>query len=339
MNPRHPSLPHAKNFPVFKPNDKQIVKVITSTSIAPSAKEQAADLVDAWISENSDFDLQYKTVAVEVPWYYWIQPQTVLVGVMDRIAKDAKGTFGCEWKSAKEPQKNANGEDSAWWNEEVWLKSISEGTQLSIYGLAMLKAHFVPKGVKGPGWMPSVSNPRILVRAAVKSNPVRFWPTNPDDGIFEFPDRYLTDIVTPALIAKAEQLRAAKLSRQIPWALPGNHCFNRFRKECPYHQQFCLSHKHPSSKPRDIFDEQDPGYAAFLASGALKKKDDPNLIVLSASSFDTAQQCPERYRILVGGYAPKEQDPNLDTGTGMHAGVAEFYRQQMKHQGLTHKGK
>lgn len=310
-------------------NSEDIIESIVNAPIAPSAKEIAGELVDAWIEENGEFDSQYETLAVESPWYLWLDTDTLAVGVMDRIARDKVGIFSGEWKSTKPPQKNKDGRDSAWWNESLWLEGISGGTQLAIYALGLSRGTFILEDNRL--WTPKVSNPRIMVRAAVKDSPVYFWPTNPEDGVFQFPEPYLQKVYS-ALRARAEQLRAARRSGLLPWALPGNHCTNRFRKLCPYHDEFCRVGNHPSDDPKTIFDESDPGSAAIKwgLRNSKRPKADPDLIIFSASSFDTAQQCPERYRILTGGYQEKEPDSNLEIGTGLHIGLAQFYKQQMK---------
>ena len=310
-------------------NSEDIIESIVNAPIAPSAKEIAGELVDAWIEENGEFDSQYETLAVESPWYLWLDSHTLLVGVMDRIARDEQTIFGCEWKTTAEPKKNKDGSDSAWHNEEKWLEDISTGTQLAIYGLAMREGTFVLPDRK---WQPKLLNPRIMVRAAVKSSPVIFWPTNREDGVFQFPDVYL-DKVSRALLSKAAQIRAAREAKHIPWALPGNHCTNRFRRLCPYHEEYCIKGKNPFDRPRTVFDESDPGFAGVKAAfeGCTKDEiNDPYIVIFSASSFDTAQQCPERYRLLVGGYIQKEPDANLDIGSGLHIGVASYYRQGMR---------
>jgi hypothetical protein len=324
--------------PPYNPNE--IIDSIVNAPISPSAREIAGDLVDAWIQENGEFDAQYETLAVESPWYLWLDSNTLLVGVMDRIAKDELGPFGCEWKSAKEPQKNKDGRDSAYWNEEVWLQGISTGTQVAIYGLALYEACFVLPN--GRVWVrEKIDNPRIMVRAAVKSSPVVFWPTNREDGVFSYPNAYLKK-VRGALLSKAAQIRAARETTLLPWALPGNHCTNRFRKLCPYYEKFCIEGLHPADKPKTIFDESDPGFAGVKAAFAGCTQDeinDPYNVIFSASSYDTSQQCPERYRILTGGYDEKEQDAALDTGTGMHIGLSSYYRQSMRRIQGTHEHK
>ena len=318
----------------------QIISSIVNAPISPSSREIAAELVDAWIQEHGAFDEQFETLAAEAPWYLWLDKDTLLVGVIDRIARDDEDILGTEWKSAKSPQQNKDGSDSAWWNEEVWLEGISTGTQLAIYGLALSRGTFVLDDGRRL-WIPKVRNPRMLVRAAVKCSPPRFWPTNFEDGVFRFPEAYLKKVYD-ALRAKAEQLRAARRSTLIPWALPGNHCTNRFKKLCPYHKDFCVAGKHPADVPKTVFDESDPGSVAiqYALRNSKQPKNNPDLIIFSASSFDTSQQCPERYRLLMGGYTEKEQDANLEIGTGLHTGLAQFYRQQMKaHNGKPRKHK
>jgi hypothetical protein len=312
-----------------------IVKAIMAAKISPSAREEAARLTDAWIQQFSEFDAQFKTLYVEVPWFYWADKNTLVVGVMDLIIQDKIGILGSEHKTVKEPKKNKDGEDSQWWNEERWLEQISNTPQLSFYALAMLKGSFVTDAKKGTTKVLNVHNPRILVRAAVKANQPRFWPTDPSNGVFQFPDLYLDKIVHPAIIARAHAIRAMRASGKIPWALPGFQCENKFHKLCPYYDEFCLPHKHPKSGAM-LFDSNDPGYVAIKYAGVDIHPDHPNhaydpnpdLVIFSASSYQTDLQCSERYRILttIGG---GEETAELEIGQGLHSGIAQFYREQM----------
>jgi PD-(D/E)XK nuclease superfamily len=308
---------------------RKVIQAILNAPISPSAKEEAAILAEAWIEQFAEFDRPFKTLAVEVPFFLWLDGNTLLVGVMDRLARDKLGIIGSEWKTCKAPTRNKDGEDSAWWNEEKWLEQIMNTPQLSIYGLAMLRGSFVidPSPRKPKIEIFGVHNPRILTRAAVKDSPPRFWPTDPADGIFEFPDSYLEKIVAPSILARAAGIRAMRATGSVPWALPGFQCENKFHKMCPYHEEFCLPHKHPKSG-RMVFDSNDPGYVAISFSGVKLDNPDPDLVIFSASSYQTALQCDEKYRILttIGG---GEETAELEIGTGLHSGVAAFYKGQM----------
>lgn len=307
----------------FTPNLAKITAAILAAKIAPTARETAAEIVDAWIQTNGEYDATYRTVAVETPWAYRLQPKTWLVGVMDRHAQDDAGLLGCEWKTGKEPKQNRDGQDSAWWNEDVWLEQMRDGVQLAVYGIALRKGIFYGKG--RPYKIHHMHNPRILIRLAVKSQPPRFWPTKPEDGIFQFPGTYL-DIVERSLIARAEAIRAARRSEMIPWAVPGIHCENKFHRKCA-HLETCLEHKNPPNVHGQIFDPNDPGSAAIVAAGI--PVNDPETVILSASSIQASQECLEKYRIHSVSVGEKESDEGLDVGTGVHCGVAEYYRQQM----------
>lgn len=74
----------------------------------------------------------------------------------------------------------------------------------------------------------------------------------------------------------------------------------------------------------------DPGWQAIAASEA--DLDDPELVVLSASSYGDWLWCPERFRLLMGDYGKAEESFELMVGSCYHKGVAEIGRQLMEAQ-------
>src|SRR5581483_3358829 len=311
----------------FSIDEQRIFEAIMSVDAPPMAKEQGAELVDAWIRTFGPADMQLEITAVELGFIVYVDALTAVIGVQDMIARDAVGYFGNEWKSAKEP-KRYNGKDSWWWNGDVWLQDIASGAQIRIYALALNQGTFYEKDSKRVIEF-SQSNPRIRVRAAVKSSPPRFWPED-DPGVYEFNADALASIAD-GLRAKAEQIRCVRRGGIVPWQLTGKQC-HQFGNECPYYAKFCTTAKHPvglegNEKLTVQFDMSDPAAEAALPFIPEKLLANPDFVVLSASQYTLASDCAEKYRIVNSGLAPKYATDEQATGTVMHAGLAEFYRQ------------
>lgn len=317
-----------------------IIQAVVDSGVSPVAAEGGATLVDAWIMEKGPIDITRKVLAVELGFILWLDELTVAIGVQDAVFLDDKGHLGGEWKSAKEPRKDARGRETAWWNEDVWRRELSSGPQVGLYALALQRATYIEKAT-GRQFQFNEPKPRILVRAAVKSNPVRFWPSDPTDPetpeIFEFDQNALNSIVN-AIRAKAAQIRCARRAGLVPWQLPGEQCF-RFNKTCRFYAPYCSKHIHPDTlegndKLLAKFDQDDPAAQAALPHVDADKLANPDLVIISASQYKTASVCAEEYRIVNGTLVDdkKEDSLSLDTGTAMHAGLAEFYRQVQEWQ-------
>ena len=268
-------------------------------------------------------DARDKTFAVELGFHVWLDEQTLVIGVQDRIAEDKDGYYGCEWKTAKEPKKNRNGEDSAWWNERVWENELTNGPQLAIYALAQNRGTFFRRD--GTAFHLGVSSPRIYVRAVVKSVPCVFW----GDKMVSFSEAQLENTVQ-GLLTKAETIRRLRRYSHVPWQLPGKQCF-AFNRECGLFEKWCGKGLHPTTVTSVRFDPGDPAATLALPHLPASVWTREDLVILSASSYTTASDCLEKYRIISGALTGggKDSSLELDTGTVLHAGVAEAYRQLM----------
>ncbi len=78
-----------------------ITAAVNALNIPATAKIKGLELIEAWIPQAAAFDAQFPTVGVELPFFILLDEYTVVVGVQDRVALDAAGLFGCEWKSTK----------------------------------------------------------------------------------------------------------------------------------------------------------------------------------------------------------------------------------------------
>jgi hypothetical protein len=308
-------------------NLERVTQAIVDSGIGPVAAEEGARLVAAFIDAAPRFpDTGWKTLAVEVPWYMMLRPKTLVVGVMDRIPIDPDGNiWGCEWKSRKEPRMTKAGVPYKGDSEQDWLAEISSGQQVRIYALAMRRAHFVWEDKLSSTLWDGAQLPRLIVRAVVKAVPAYVWPTRPEDGQFTFPEPYL-DATEAALVNAAEAIRAARKTGLVPHSLLGLHCINKYNRLCDFHEPFCSKGLHPIGETWTSPNSTDPGWKAIEASGA--DLSDPDVVVLSASSYGTWAQCPEQYRILVAGLGAPQESMALDVGTGLHSGVAQFFREQ-----------
>jgi hypothetical protein len=311
---------------------ERVIGALLEAPVSPSARESAAPLIEKWIEVWGEKDAQDKTVAVECGFHIWVDSDTLVIGVQDRIAEDSAGFKGCEWKTAKEPKKYANGNDTPWWNEGVWLREISEGPQIAIYALAMKRGIYFPK--QGNPFKLSVGgkNPRVLVRAVVKSSPPRFWPSDSGQSVFEFTPSHLA-AVEGALLAKAVTIRALRKQTNKPWQLPGKHCFE-FGRECQFFEKYCGAHQAPVLPGKNLFfNPSDPAYQLALPYVGKDELANPELVILSASSYQLASSCLEKFRIISGAVGGKDESLALDVGSAFHAGVGEFYKILMEEQG------
>jgi hypothetical protein len=299
-------------------DEAKIINEIIAAGVSPVSAEHGGELVEAWINKFYVEDIKIDTMAVEMGFVLWPDANTLVIGVMDRVARDADGILGSEWKSTS---------GSKWWTEEKWLKEISNGSQLATYAWALKEGLFLernPLGGEPTVYNFNVDNPRIMVRAAVKSRPCDFWPHNPKDGLFRF-DNESIEFTKNAYRNMAEQIRALRKTRLYPWQLTGKQCFN-FNRTCGFFET-CSTHSHPIETPKTIFDPHDPAAKLALAFVDARLLANPELVILSASQYANAASCKEKYRLVSGAIGEKENDIALETGSALHAGLGEYYRQ------------
>src|ERR1700688_737427 len=333
-----------------------ITAAVNALNIPATAKIKGLELIEAWIQQAAAFDAQFPTVGVELPFFILLDEYTVVVGVQDRVALDAAGLFGCEWKSTKGTTK--------FWNEDKWVASMLRGQQMSVYGLAQREGYFswpnvdrasglicgidVPNenhemimgqtlGMLGttiggcyPLWRPKVKKPRIMIRAITKETPSVIWPTSgPGDAIFEISKKRLDD-TRAALVNRAAVIRTMRLSKRVPWQLTGMHCEDRFSHEmCPFYEigedAACHRGVHPETpEAGGGFSEDDPGSKALRAAESLMhvKLTDPRVVVLSSSSYDDGSKCAEHFRRVTISGSQINDKTEMQIGTALHMGLA-----------------
>lgn len=290
----------------------RVTQAILSCDVMPTARELAAPLVEAYLDRLHTFpEISYQITAVERPWNVWIDKHTLLVGVNDVEMEDSEGrTLLCEWKTRRAPKLKRDGTPYAGDDEDGWLEEISNGPQLAIYAASK------------PG-------SRIMVRAAIKSTPVAFWPVTFEKGVFEFPQAYLWN-VQAALVSKAAQIRAARKGPQ-PYQLTGTHCTNMYRRVCEFKESVCDKLAYPIVEA-SIFDPENPAFKALIEIDDPVRLQDPELVILSASGYQDACQCIQRHHLVNGGFYPKQAAIELEIGTVYHAALASIYTQLMERQ-------
>lgn len=293
----------------------KIVQSIKASGVSGVAAIEGARLAQHWIEEAGEFDAQFPTIAAEVPFFVILDGYTILVGMMDRIAYGGNGgVFGSEWKTTKGTTK--------WWNEDKWIEEIKNGTQISIYGLGLRKGTFL---LRGGAIMRKfdVERPHILVRAITKEKPPQLWGVNPP-AFFEIPEKRL-ETIENTIILRGRQIRAAKMSKISPWAVPGLHCRDRFHlgEKCRFHEPYCSKGIHP--KGEVMMSADDPGHLSIDTALDLlhTNSSDPRVVILSASAFSDYEDCPEKYRLTAIKGA--EESIDLAKGTALHAGVKAYY--------------
>lgn len=299
-------------------NIERIEEAILAVPASPLAKEEGARLVQAFMERHAESDSQrFAVLDVERPWHLWLDEWTLLVGCKDAKFDDGQETplLG-EWKSHKEPRRTKAGEIYKGEGPADWLEKMANGPQLGIYALHEVETT-------------GAEYARVMVRAAVKSSPVELWPPNEADGIFILNRDYLMHLKN-ALLVRAKQIRAAKMSGLVPWEwVSGYRCNHIYGKPCQFLGD-CMKHEHPTGQ-KQAFNADDPGAAAILDAlrdhGDSALLEDPRLVILSASAYQNFTTCMERGRRIQYGLGLDDASFNLETGSVFHAGVAQMYRE------------
>lgn len=266
-----------------------IADAIISCKVSGLIKEQAAELVEAWIKRFESTDRTHKIIAVESPWFEWLNKNTLSVGVKDLETESGLG----EWKTHKAPRVRKDGAFYEGEGPEAWAKQMAASVQLSLYAR-------------------KDANTNFLIRAAVKTVPPTFW---------EYQVTVTAEsaqLARHCMVVEADMIRAAR-RHKAPWRFPDNH--GRYGRQCPCGQDF-----QPPVETGGLIQPDDPGAAAV--EDALKEhpeRNTPDLVVLSASAYSQSVDCMEAYRRVLFG--ERETSEALDLGTAFHAGIGAFYRQ------------
>lgn len=306
----------------FVPDFDAIVQSVLELEVSPVAKEAGAGLADHWVRECCAADSQEKIRGVELGFVFALDEKTYAVGVQDRIWEDADGVVGDEYKTTAAA--------SRYWNESKWLASIKNGSQVGLYALALRKGTYYEAGMEP--FQVNAERPRIRVRAVSKSSPPQIWPSDAEDAWITFSDADLV-AVENAYRAKAEAIRSVRRLGLIPFQLPGIQC-NKFNRDCPLLENYCGPKRYLTFEAVGGFDQSDPAASLAIPHIPPAVLADPDLVILSASAYSSATECLELHRNIISGQNTdaKEESAALQTGTCLHAAVAEYHRQIRRSQ-------
>ena len=324
-------------------NLAQIASAIVASEVTAEQKRLAVPLVERYIDRFKDDAKKFKVLAVENPWYMWLDDHTCIVGVMDANRYDIEHERyeDLELKTRRAPRFKNNGEPYKGDTEQDWMNELAGSPQVGIYALARTRATFLSP-------LPPVGKPMIRVRAAVKSDgkvnkpsPIMIWPSQ-DDGLFTFSEAYLKQVES-GLLNAAHAIRALREYATFPWQMMGNWC-THFGKPCvfkakklpngSYEDGVCTKGLNGDYvEPLTHLQRTDPGaqaieaalkeYPSGLASGRNL------LVILSASAYGDFAHCAELWRLKSGGWFEKEESDAMNVGTAFHAGCAEFNRSML----------
>lgn len=304
-------------------NEDRILEVLREQKVSAASLEEGASLVDFWIRETAPFDSLSTTLAVEAGFYIELSPNTFIVGTLDRVAQSRESgeVFGCEWKTTKGKTK--------FWSPSIWLQSISASHQLSTYALGLQRGEFIDPLPFPTDVFPLDGSINILVRAISKSTPPELWPSEEGKFVTLTKERMETTLNSYSNVAAA--IRGMRGTGVGPWQLPGLQCTNVFRKVCPF-LEGCKKFESfsTSSTLMDMKRGFSPGSSKVIQHlmevGKVNEGNEGDVVILSASSLSSFQQCGERWRREAGSSGEEESEA-LEVGTVLHSGLGEFYSQ------------
>lgn len=274
---------------------EDIIAAIVAQHASGLVKEQAGELIQGWINKFERLDRDLNIVAVEQPWYEWLNDNTLAVGVRDLVLENGMG----EWKTHRAPRTRKDGQFYEGEGPEPWAVKMHDSIQLALYARTDAPTEF-------------------LCRAAIKTSPPTYW----QKLITISPER--AQLARHALIVQAEIIRAARRCAP-PWRFPDAHK--------PFNRPCLCSARETGFSRATLIQSSDPGAAAvdkalaeraFIAgSPDVFLPDD--LVVLSASAYEASVQCLEGYRRTLGSEGVEEDSEALQLGSCFHAGLAVYY--------------
>jgi len=306
-------------------NRDAITNAIIASGVSGEAAAEGARLIDGWLDKIAEFpEVEWEIIGTEVPFYVALGDKCYVIGVVDALFRDTEGHIvQAEWKTRRSPKRKGNGELYAnEIGEDGWLEEISNSPQLGFYALAGSRGTFI---FPDRTWEPRIEEPRIMVRAAIKSFPVEVWPKDGSKGIYQFFPAGI-ESVEAALKVKCRQIRAAKSSGLIPWQLVGNQCENKYRRVCSSRDGICKKHAFPAMR---VGAAEEQSESRKLVYETLKLDPaDPEITMLSQSGYESYSQCMElgRQRYECDG-SEGEESYELQVGSVFHVAASNIYRQ------------
>lgn len=300
-------------------DESRILAAIGGLEVSAQAREDGSELIDTWANTCLEYDAAHQTLAVEAGFYIELDPQTFVVGVIDRLAQDGEGVFACEWKTTKHQTKT--------WGPEEWFAEIERGHQLSTYALGLQAGTFID-GIN----FERPSECRVYVRAVSKSRPPVIWYAPENKSVVVSEARL--NATRAAYTNAARSIRAMNGGGGVPWQLPGYHCTKFIKYRCPFWDT-CHEYRQPKQGALGLSAQQlSPGSLKVVEHlkqvGKIRVDNQGQVLVLSSSTLDVWNQCPERWRQMVVTGELEEKNDNLQIGNVFHTGAAEIYRMMME---------
>lgn len=278
---------------------EDIIAAIVAQHAPGLVKEQAGELIQGWINKFERLDHDLNIVAVEKPWYEWLNGNTLAVGVRDLVLENGVG----EWKTHRAPRTRKDGQFYEGEGPEPWAAKMHDSIQLALYARTDAPTEF-------------------LCRAAIKTSPPTYW----QKLITISPER--ARLARHALIVQAEIIRAARRCAP-PWRFPDAHR--------PFNRPCVCALELPDAAitgHSEAIQPSDPGAVAIDAAIAEHwpggETPSPDLIVLSASAYEASVQCMEGYRRTLLTDGGEEESEALQLGSCFHAGLAVYYQHLME---------
>lgn len=310
-------------------DQEQVLAALMEAEIGPAAREEASRLVEHVIERMPGLpESKWSVVSVETQFFIQLAPKWFCIGVGDAHFRDEHGLIHAEWKTKGAPKLTKAGEPYKGQDEDSWLDDISNDVQVAIYALAGHEGTFIDSNDSQVRFRSF--EPRVMVRACVKSTPPQIWPHDYRKGLYTFPLQAL-NATRNALLVKCQQIDAARKSGLIPWTLIGEQCENKYRNVCEFREEVCKKHLNPPSlrwgntKLEDMVEGRRKWYETLKMD-----PNDPEVILLSPHKYTDYTRCMERGRMRyeVGTVDTElQQSFEQEVGTGYHAALASIYRQ------------
>lgn len=344
-------------------DDSRIFNAILASGVESAvAIEQGSALVDAWAAQCVETDLKYRTLGLEVGWFIALDPRTFVVGAVDKLAVERTSITERntrtvpksvdEYLEQEKSVPSAPGfsttvvesdpfvferkttSASKTWTAEKWFEDLRKGSQVAIYAAALKWGTFIYRDDslgRCTEEVYKVESPRVLARAITKTKPPMVWPT-PEGAWIDFTEARLNATMA-AFRNTAAAIRAQRSTGVVPWQLPGFHCtltFGFTKRPCSAWRTCHETLEYPVGDPTYTPVGLSPGSASvvdhLVRTGRIPVDGFADVVILSASSSKSYQQCPELWRQESLGATEQESNEAMDIGTVLHCGMAEVDR-------------
>lgn len=332
--------------------------ILASGVTSPKSIETGSELVDSWVEQCQETDKKYRTLGLEVGWFIALDERTFVVGAVDKLVVEPNTidvddgvVSGVRHKSDPFVFERKTTSASKTWTAEKWFEDLRGGSQVATYAAALKWGTFIQKEtITGTPSLTSsfsaertretcyaVASPRVLARAITKTKPPMIWPT-PDGAWIDFTDARL-DAQMNAYRSEAAALHTRRRLGLVPWQTPGFQCtltFGFTKRPCSAwntcHETLEFPVTDGRVRPLGLSPGSQTVVDHLITTGRIPLDNAGDVVVLSASSMKSAQQCSELWRQESIGATRQDDNEAMDTGTVLHAGMKSF-DEQMKEAG------